>query len=80
MRSSMNEIFVGAVGIEPTWPSGQRILSPSRLPVPPRARIAYVPLVCPNLRAGLPMGSAALGGGFVPDHVNATPSTIGGLR
>ena len=29
---------LGTAGIEPTWPFGQRILSPSRLPVPPRAQ------------------------------------------
>jgi integrase len=29
-------LSVGAVGLEPTWPCGLRILSPVRLPIPPR--------------------------------------------
>ena len=32
-------LAVGAVGLEPTWPCGLRILSPVRLPIPPRPRV-----------------------------------------
>lgn len=33
--------LVGAVGLEPTRPCGLRILSPVRLPIPPRPRAFY---------------------------------------
>ena len=33
-----NYYLVGAVGLEPTRPCGLRILSPVRLPIPPRPR------------------------------------------
>ena len=35
LNSSAVSEFVGRVGVEPTRPFGQRILSPRRLPIPP---------------------------------------------
>jgi hypothetical protein len=41
-------LSVGAVGLEPTWPRGPRILSPVRLPIPPRPQVVreYISQVC----------------------------------
>lgn len=33
----LREVKVGEAGIEPAWPYGQRILSPSCIPIPPLA-------------------------------------------
>src|SRR5215472_6734239 len=54
-------MFLGAAGVEPTWPCGQRILSPSRLPIPPRARESVVvAVVMESAACRLPLRSQRL--------------------
>src|SRR5947208_13786707 len=61
-------LVVGAAGLEPARPRGQRLLRPSRLPVPPRPRAArsrfWLTLIslqmqCPEMWRALEM----IGGG-----------------
>ena len=57
----LNHCMVGTVGLEPTRDFSQRILSPLRLPIPPRSHLLEVPtrfeLVITELQSiALPLG------------------------
>ena len=64
---SLNHCMVGTVGLEPTRDFSQRILSPLRLPIPPRSHLLEVPtrfeLVITELQSiALPLGYGTIYG------------------
>src|SRR6266446_1068830 len=55
----VNRLRVPKVGIEPTLPEGNRILSPARLPIPPLRRPPIVDRNVPSWLVALENGAGA---------------------